>query len=215
MQLLRKLINGITHESLARRIGWMYAAFAGILFPTLIASYLLLPEGILRGKHPFISQFELAPTLLTSTLQIFGYNLMPLLLIVAANLIAQKSKLVPEKFVPLGYSAFWMITLIFALYTGTWSFEVVTAAPPLHERILRMFNLTQRSGLLELSAYLLAAAASFKATLWFSDGKRIVRSLKPRELQLSRAEKGVLVCAIVLLFCAALIESRSILQLSQ
>ena len=78
-----------------------------------------------------------------------------------------------------------------------------------------MFNLTQRSGLLELSAYLLAAAASFKATLWFSDGKRIVRSLKPRELQLTRAEKGVLVCAIVLLCCAALIESRSILQLSQ
>ncbi|MBN1921161.1 MAG: stage II sporulation protein M [Anaerolineae bacterium] len=215
MQLLRNLINGITNESVAQRIGWMVAAFFGILIPVLIASYALLPEGILRGKHPFISQLELAPTLLTSTLQIFGYNLVPITLIVAANLIAQKSKIVPEKFVPLGYSAFWMITLIFALYTGTWSFEVVTAAPPLHERLLRMFNLTQRSGLLELSAYLLAAAASFKATLWFSDGKQIVRSLKPRELHLTRAEIGVLIFAIVLLFCAALIESRSILQLSQ
>lgn len=214
MNLLKMITNGITNANIYKRIGWMYVTFFGIFFPTIIASYYLLPEGFLRGKHPLISQFELSPDLLTSTLQIFGYNLIPIGLIIAANLVAQQSRIAKEKFVPVGYTALWVITMLFALYTGTWSFEVVTAAPPLQDRLLRVFDILHRSGLLEFSAYILAAATSCKLTLWYSDGRKVIRSRSWQDVELTRNEKGVLVLAFVLLLCAALIESYDIVQLA-
>lgn len=214
MNLLRTITNGITNENIYKRIGLMYAAFCGIFFPTIIASYYLLPEGFLRGKHPLISQVELSSDLLTSTLQIFGYNLIPTGLIIAANLIAQQSRTDEDKFIPVGYTALWVITVLFALYTGTWSFEVVTAAPPLQDRLLRVFDIFHRSGLLEFSAYIFAAATSYKFTRWYSDGKNIIRSRSWADVRLDRTEKVILVLAFVLLFCAALIESNAIVQLA-
>lgn len=214
MSPLRAIINGITDENVYKRIGWLYASFFGIFFSAAIASYVLLPEGILRGKHPAV-QFQLSADLLTSTLQIFGYNLIPIGLIIAASLIAQQSKIAREKFVPLGYTAFWVITLLFALYTGTWSFEVATAAPPLLDRLLRVFDILHRSGLLECSAYILVAATSYKLTLWYSDGKKIIRSRRPREIELGRAERVLFALAFGLLIGAALIESYGIAQLAR
>lgn len=215
MNLLRIITNGITNANIYKRIGWMYVTFCGIFFPTIIASYYLLPESFLRGKHPLISQFELSSDLLTSTLQIFGYNLIPIGLIIAANLIAQQSRIADEKFVPVGYTALWVITVIFALYTGTWSFEVVTVAPPLQDRLLRVFDILHRSGLLEFSAYILAAATSYRFTLWYSDRKKVIRSRSWEDVELARIEKVFLVLAFVLLFCAAFIESYDIVQLAR
>lgn len=159
----------------------------------VVASYYLLPEGVLRRKPPLISSFELSSDLLTSTLQIFGYNLIPIGLIIAANLIARQSRIAEEKFVPVGYTACWVITLLFALYIGTWSFEVVTAAPPIQDRLLRVFDILHRAGLLEFSAYILAAVTSYKLTLWYSDGKKVIRSRRPNDVKLDRTEKVVLV----------------------
>lgn len=214
MNPFKTIVAGITDENIYKRIGWLYASFFGIFFLTAIASHFLLPEGILRGQHPGV-QFELSADLLTATLQIMGYNLLPIGLIIAASLIAQQSKTVPEKFVPLGYTVFWIDALIFGLYVGTWSFEVVTAAPPLLDRLLGVFDISRRSGLLEFSAYILAAATAYKLALWFSDGKKIIRSRKLREIRLDRSEKIVLAFAFVLLFGAALIESYGISQIAR
>ena len=214
MNTLKRIIDGTVDDNIYKRIGWMYVSFLLIYISVTILAYLLLPDGILRGKHPVVSALELSPNLWISTLQIFGYNLIPTSLIICSNLIAQQSRISKEKFVPIGYFGFWCIVILAGLYLGTWSFEVVTEAPPLYLRLIRGFDVFHHAGFYELSAYLLAAVTSFKFTLWYSDGKKIVTSRKWRDIRLNSSEKIIFVLVFVLLFCGALIESYGIAQLA-
>jgi uncharacterized membrane protein SpoIIM required for sporulation len=214
MNLLRKITEGVTDESIYKRIGWMVVSFFLLYVSVTVLSYYLLPEGILRGKHPIISRLQFSPHVWVSTLQIFGYNLVPTTLVIAGNLLAQQSRWVKERFVPIGYTAFWGLTILFAVITGSWSFDVVTTAPPLPYRLVRMLDILHHSGLLEFSAYLLAAVVSFKFTLWYSDRKKIIASRKWRDVNLTQSEKVFLILAFVLLFCGAYIESHGIIQLT-
>ncbi len=214
MNTLKRMINGTIDDNIYKRIGWMYVSFLLIYISVTILAYLLLPDGILRGKHTVVSALELSPNLWISTLQIFGYNLIPTSLIICSNLIAQQSRISKEKFVPIGYFGFWCVVILAGLYLGTWSFEVVTEAPPLYLRLIRGFDVFHHAGFYELSAYLLVAVTSFKFTLWYSDGKKIVTSRKWRDARLNSSEKIIFVLVFVLLFCGALIESYGIAQLA-
>jgi hypothetical protein len=215
MNLLRRIINGVTDESVYKRIGWMYASFFLLVVLVMILSYFLLPEGILRGKYPIISRLELLSNLWTLTLQIFGYNLILTFLIIGANLLGNQSKLSKEQFVPMGYLLFWVQTALFPVYLGTWSLGVDLVTPPLHRRILvRLFDIAHNAGLLEFSAYLLAATTSFRFMLWYSDGKKIVVSRNWRDVALAMSERIFLALAFVLLLCAAYIESHSMIKLT-
>jgi hypothetical protein len=213
MNLLRTIINGATNENIWKRIFWMYVYFFLLLVPVTVLSYYLLPEGILRGKYPFTG-FELSPILWISTLQIFGYNLIFALLTVSANLFARQSRICREKFVPMGYLAFWGITVTIALYLGTWSQEIVTPAPPLLHRLIRLFDIGHRAGLWELSGYLLAATTSFKFTLIYTDGKKVIASRNWRDVTMTKTEKILFVLAFVLLMYGAFIESYEIIALA-
>lgn len=214
MNLPRKIIRGVTDDNVYKRIGWMYITFFALYVSAVVLSYYLLPEGILRDRHPIISRLRFSPSLCVSTLQIFGYNLIPTTLIIGANLLAQQSRVCEDRFVPIGYTAFWGLTVLFALVTGTWSFGIVTVAPPLHRRLLRLLDVFHRAGLLEFSAYILAATTSFKITLWYSDRKKVIETRRWKDVSLSRPEAILLVVALVLLLCAALVESRAIIQVA-
>jgi hypothetical protein len=213
MNPIKRIIDGTVNDNIYKRIGWMYVSFLLIYMSVTILSYFLLPDGILRGKHPVVSALVLSPNLWVSTLQIFGYNLIPTFLIIGSSLLAQKSRVSKEKFVSIGYNAFWCLTVIAALYLGTWSFEVVTEAPPLYLRLIRGFDVFHHAGFWELSAYLLAAVTSFKFTLWYSDGKKVVTSKKWKDVRLTPSEKIIFVLVFVLLFCGAFIESYEIIQI--
>jgi hypothetical protein len=80
-----------------RRIAWLALGFFAIYVPVNVVSFYLLPEGVLRGSHPVIDR-----------LKIFACNHMPTTLIVAVagNLLAQESRLVKDRFVPVGCTAF-------------------------------------------------------------------------------------------------------------
>ncbi len=207
---MRSLILGLTDNRLSKRLGTLVVSFLALFFSVAIASHFLLPEGILRGKHPIIANMRLPEGTLAIALQILAYNMMPLSLIVLANLLAQQSRLYPERFIPLGYLAMVTLTVICAMVLGTWSFEVVTEPPTLLARLISTFNITERSGLVELFAYLLAAASSFHFTRWFSDSKKIIRSLTWRELTLPMSDRFRLTLSILLLMVAAWVEAISI-----
>ncbi|MGD2158814.1 MAG: hypothetical protein PVG32_18190 [Anaerolineales bacterium] len=213
MGLLKKITQNVTNEYIWNRIFWMYVSFFLLLLPAMVLSHFLLPEGILRGVHP-LTGFELSPNLWISTLQIFGYNLIFTLLMIVANIFARQSRICPEKFVPVGYLAFWGVTLNAALYLGTWSQEVITPAPPLLYRFLRLFDVVHRAGLWELSGYLLATATSFKFTLLYTDGKKVVARRSWRAVTLTTTEKALFALSFVLLLCGAFIESYGIIQLA-
>jgi uncharacterized membrane protein SpoIIM required for sporulation len=214
VNLLKKITDGVTDDNVYKRIGWMVVSFFVLFVPVTVLSFYLLPEGVLRGRHPIISALEFSSDLWTSTLQIFGYNLIPTFLIIGANLLAQQSRLSGKKYVPIGYTAFWGLTVLFAVVLGTWSFGVITAAPPLFRRFARILDVFHHAGLLEFSAYLLAAATSFKFTLWYSDRKEIIASRAWRDTNLTGPEKVFLVLAFVLLLCAAFVESYGIIHLT-
>jgi len=103
----------------------------------------------------------------------------------------------------MGHLAFWGITVTSGLYIGTWSQEVVTVAPPLHHRLLRIFDIAHRAVLWELSAYLLAATTSSKFTLRCTDGKREVARRSWQDVTLTRSETILFALAFVLLLCGA------------
>jgi uncharacterized membrane protein SpoIIM required for sporulation len=214
MTLLSKIVEGVTDEDAYQRIGWLYVSFFALFVPVTVLSFYLLPEGVLRGKHPIISALEFSSNPWISTAQIFGYNLIPTFLIMGANLLAQQSRLSQRKYVPIGYTAFWGLTVLFAVFLGTWSFNVVTTAPPLLRRFVRLFDVFHHAGLLEFSAYLLAAAASFKFTFWYSNGKEVVASRARRDIELTRPEKVFFIMAFFLLLCAAFVESYGITHLT-
>ena len=115
---------------------------------------------------------------------------------------------------PTGYLAFWGVTVTAALYLGTWSQEVVTTAPPLLHRSIRFFGIVHRTGLWELSGYLLAATTSFKFTLFFIDGKKVIARRNWRDVILTTTEKILFALSFVLLLCGAFIESYGIIQLA-
>jgi len=214
VNLLDKITAGVTDDNVYKRIGWLVVSFFLLFVPGTALSFYLLPEGVLRGRHPIISALEFSSDLWTCTLQIFGYNLMHTFLIIGVYLLAQQSRLSRKKYVPIGYTAFWGLTVLFAVVLGTWSFEVVTAAPPLFRRFVRFFDVFHHAGLLEFSAYLLAAATSFKFTLWYSNRKKIVASRAWRDTNLTGPERVFLMLAFVLLFCAAFVESCGIIHLT-
>ena len=215
MNPFRRIVDGVTDESVGRRVAWMYVSFFLLFEPVIVLSYFLLPEGFLRGKHPIISGLKFSSNLWVSTLQIFGYNLIPTFLIIGASLLAQQSRQSKDRFVPIGYTAFWGLTVMFGVIVGTWSFDIVTAAPPLLNRIVRLFDVVHHAGLLEFSAYLLAAVTAYRFTLWYSDRKSIIRTRSWREVRLTGSEKALLGLSFVLLLCAALVESYGIIQLSR
>jgi hypothetical protein len=125
-----------------------------------------------------------------------------------------RSRLSEGKYVPIGYTAFWGLTVLFAVVVGTWSFEVGTTAPPLLRRFARLLDVFHHAGMLEFSAYLLAAATSSKFTLWYSNRKEIVATRAWRDIQLTRPEKILLILAFVLLLCAAFVESYGIIHMT-
>ena len=126
MNWFKRITRGSVDESIYKRILWMYISFFLLFYLTMVLSYSLLPEGILRGKHPVISNLTFSTQLWTSTLQIAGYNLIPVCLIIFSNLIAQKSRSISDRYVPIGYLALRIITIIYAMVLGTWSFDVIT-----------------------------------------------------------------------------------------
>ena len=215
MRALGRLIEGVTDESIWKRVAWMYASFFLFFMPVTTLSYCLLPEGILRGKHPIISRLQFSSNLWALTFEIFGYNLILLVLIIGANLLANQSRFSKERFVPMGYLLFWVHTVLFAVYLGTWSLGAAPIAPPLHYRLFgRLFDVAHNAGLVEFSAYLLAATASFRFTLWYSDGKTIVSSKRWRDVSLPITDRIILALAFGLLLGAAFIESNAMILLN-
>lgn len=212
MPLIKWITKWITDDRIYIRVVSMYISFFLTYYVALVGSYFLLPEGIFRGKHPIISRIELSDNPYVLTFQIFSYNLVPSFLIIGANLLAQQSKLVKEKSIPIGYTAFFSLTVLFGMITGTWSFDVVTAAPSLGSRVFRLLDIAHNSGLLEFSGYLLLAVTSFRFTLWYSDRKKIIRSRSWKEVELPTFEKVIFASGFVILLIAALVEAQGIIQ---
>ena len=137
----------------------------GVVLFTLVwtLSYFFLPEGVLRGRtgSAILAGDEAASSFLAEWLRIVALNLMAGSLIVLANRIYR------YKGFPLGYIIPLAWLTIYAVFLGTNSFSI-----PLPERMAPTLAVLGRSGLYEIAAFTLVAAATYSINLY--DVKRFI-----------------------------------------
>lgn len=144
--------NLLCHERLSIR----FAALLGLgLVLFLLAwtlGYLLLPEGVLRGRTGAgtLAGEEAAGSFLAEFLRILALNLVPMVMIVAANRVLKVGCY------PLGYVIPLFYLILYGITLGTNSFSI-----PMPERMAPSPAVLGRSGLYEMAAYMLAAAATY------------------------------------------------------
>lgn len=200
----------LAHPRLPVRASTLF--LSGLTLTLLLAglSALLLPVGCLRDLNPLL-RWSLSPSPLWGGVQIFCYNLLPTLLILVSNLFAASGKR-SEYCLPSGYAVLLTLFALYGLLTGTWSFQMAETPLPFVQRILRMFRPWEASGLAELGAYtLIAAATSGIAIVKTRSGITTVSRL--RDIRLTGGEALTLLLGLLLLLSAALLESTGIHRL--
>ncbi|MGE5591059.1 MAG: hypothetical protein ACM3ZA_10660 [Bacillota bacterium] len=174
-----------------------------------VISHCLLPDGFLRNKHP-LQNWETSPNLLTSTAQIFFYNLISVAVILFSNLFSSRARKT-DSFMSLGYLAFFAQIAINAVVLGTWSFSVARDAVPLLHRITGMFDLLHRAGMWEMIGQLLILCATAKTPLVIMDrNETTTRSW--RSIRLTQQEVLALAVGLLSILTGASVESYGIIQ---
>lgn len=204
---MRSIKAKLTSDDVRVRVGTAALLFLVLFFGVTVISYFLLPQGILKNKHP-LQQWETSSNTLILVLQIFFYNLLSVLVILAGNLFASKKES-EIRYFPTGYTAFFLLVCINGVVLGTWSFSVESEAVPLLDRLLRTFDLVHRAGLWEMTGQLFVVTATAQiAIVRTSDGE--TRTGKFSDIRLQKSEKIILALGIAFILVGALVESIAI-----
>lgn len=191
-----------SHDSVLKRVLWLYGLYMLLFNATYLIGYYILPEGLMRGSPQaalgrmattgvFWSEF--ARTLLFNSVLVGG-------LAVVLNLYRVKD-------FPLGYALPITLGVVSGLVAGTNSFT---------SSDLRQFNahdgmaLALSVGNLEMLAYILVIASTVSLGMYqyrnWRDTKP-TRSRRLRDVRLTRAEAICFAFGIVLLIVAAYRET--------
>ena len=173
-------------------------------------SCLLLPEGQLQKRQSAVELAGLGRSA-DRAVQIFGFNLLFTAVVVGGNLFA-KCGAHSRVYLPYGYLALAALFVIYGLMIGTWSFQMAAGSLPFADRIRRMFDLREASGLLELASFCCTAAATANIAFVRVRGREVTTA-RLRDIRLTRGEAALLAAGILALFAAAWIEANSIARL--
>jgi len=173
----------------------------------MILSYYLLPEGLLKNKHP-LQNWETSDGNLVLTLQIFFYNMLSVLVIILGSLFGQKKEGETNYF-SYGYLAFFALICMNGIVLGTWSFSVESVPVPLVGRITRTFDLIHRAGLWEMTGQLLITCSTAHIATVLTSGKKTT-TRKIRDIRLTGPEKIVFMTGLVFMLIGAAVESIAI-----
>lgn len=192
MRHLRKLGRYLNHDDVFVRAASLWTFCAVIFVSVWVGSYHLLPESLLRGSS--LAYFAPVETerVETTFVRVFAWNLGFASFLVLSNTFRSVNT-------PMGYLALVVVVVQGALVWGTGSLALATG------RIEPSFaTVVGRSGVFELSAYVLIVVSTRGVMLWHQrepprlreEFKR-VRSV--RDWSVSRRELFVLLAGIVLL----------------
>lgn len=143
----------LMHDKILVRFGSLLGIIVVIFFSVWVLSYLLLPEGILRGRSigQALAGNDLAGgSVWIEWLRLFAINLgVMLIIIIAPNIFRTEGDY------PLGYITVTLIVIMFGIIIGTDSFTLSMGG-----KIPPTVDIFGSSGLYEIAAYVLAAAAT-------------------------------------------------------
>ena len=198
----------LTSDKLFERIITLTIIFLLVFFGVTILSYYLLPEGFLLNKNNG-TNFNTSTNIIICTLQIFAWNMISVVAIFIGSLFSKKNN-DQQQYLSLSYFVFIVLILLSAITLGTWSFSFKTESVPLLERIISMFNITERAGLVELYGMLLITCSlSNKSLVMSIKNKTITKKMK--DIKWNNKEIICAICGMLLMLIAAFIESKSII----
>ncbi len=182
----------------------MWILSFSILFLAWTVSYLILPQGTLRGKLPSTLFFGENTDLLSTFLKILLFNF------AIGGIVFSLCNLFRVGNVPLGYVAIWLEILVFGLLKGTNSFIYP------YETMLASFIGFLRTGLWEFSAYILMTCSTvnfaiYRQESWLSG--KVTRIKRWQDVKLSKTEKGTYVIGVAILAFSAFLESLAIFNI--
>ncbi len=143
----------LLHDNLVIRFAALWGGVMLLFLGVWTLSYLFLPEGLLQGRN--LAQTLGGDTLAGGSVWLEWLRLLAINLVVMLGVVVAPNVLRTVRDYPLGYSTVTLLTLLFAITLGTNSFTLSVGGkqPP-------SFAIFTSSGLYEITAYLLAAAAT-------------------------------------------------------
>jgi hypothetical protein len=189
------MLRYLEHDNVVVRFFTLYLLGLALFFAAWTLSYLILPEGLIRGISPLAGMAgdTAADTLLKEFLIIFGVNLLGFLAIIISNLLLRVRTISFGYLVPLA----WMI--MYGLILGTNSFSL-----PLGEPMAPTLAVFGRSGLYEMMAAALLAVATNSISVNRSETFRSPSKPVPKEERRSlKKEQWVAVVLSVFILAGA------------
>lgn len=199
----------LTSDKLYERIITLTIIFLLVFFGVTILSYYLLPQGFLLNKNNQ-TNFDTSMNIIICTLQIFAWNMISVVAVFISSLFGKKNN-DKQKYLSLSYFVFIVLVSLSAITLGTWSFTVNVESVPLFERLISMFNITERAGLIELYGQLLiTVSVSNKYLVMTYKNKTTTRKI--RDVKWNKTEIICLIIGILFMLIGAFIESNAILS---
>ena len=195
-----RLVLPLTHRRLPVRFGALLLVAAVIFVVGWALAYLLLPEGLLRGRTAgaALAGDHAAASLWLEWLRILAINLA-----VAAGVFVLPNLLRTRRGIPLGNVAVLVMVTLAAVVTGTNSFSVQTGTTA---SLAPSLEILRHPGPYELVAYLLATASASRIGRWQLEGhwpRSTARALPPQPTQRVEMWIGLGAATLVLALTAA------------
>jgi hypothetical protein len=189
----------LLHDKLLIRFGSLLGVVLVFFLGAWTLSYLFLPEGILRGRNvgQILAGNDLAGgSVLLEWLRIFAINLVVMLLVIIAPNVFRT-----EGDYPLGYHTATLIAMMYGVVLGTDSFTLSMGG-----KIAPTVAIFGRSGIYEIAAYVLAAAATVSISKYHLVGKwpkQTIEAIVPPKAKSVIQERNVgILLAITILLIA-------------
>jgi len=195
------VIKHLTDDNLFKRFVWMWVLSFSVFFLAWVASYLVLPQGILRGKLPSTWLFGEDVDVFSTFLRIFLFNFL------IGGIVFTLCNLFRVGNVPLGYVAIWLQILIFGVFKGTNSFIYP------YETMSASFIGFLRTGLWEFTAYILMTCSTVNIAIYRQESwvnSKLTKIKQWNDVKLSKVEKSTYFVGIVILILSAFLEALAI-----
>jgi hypothetical protein len=197
----------VNHGDVLVRFVSLWAVVASVFTAAWVLSYLLLPQGLLRGGNSGAAT-GYAGSITREFLWLFGWNVGVSLIAVGANTLQSVNT-------PMGYVIEVVQAPWYGAIWGTGSLAIGTG-----ERIApSLAVLVERSGPMEITAFVAIVVATRGVMLWHQKSgprwkEEFERVRSPRDWTLTRRELALLVGGYLLLAVACYREAVAIAQVA-
>ena len=164
---LGPLARRLTHPSLLTRFTTLLAVAVTVFVVCWSLAYMLLPQGVLRGRTggaALAGGDRAASSFTLEWMRIFAVNF-----VIVAGAVVASNLLRTRRGVPMGYWSALVMIAVAAVVTGTNSFSIQAGTTT--NKLAPSLELLGHPGPYELASYVLAATAAFGIGRWQLAGR--------------------------------------------